>query len=297
MVPSLGGLRPFGCAEERRDRSKAELEVRARNRQGAAFMALAGHGAHFGPRGSSLAPGKALGSLGMTHPRVHPGAVAPGLDHNEASPNSLPARTKGTCCLTPAGLASRIPSQIAQPGERPGSAGHRRGKSRPPCRPGTKLSGSKDPGWPAPWKVVRHRRGKPRRGESLRSWTEGRTLAWRAPLCYLWNREAGMAYPQDLKFTKNDEWIRVEGDQATIGISDYAQQQLSDIVFFETTVGVGDAVAKGATCATVESVKAAAEVYLPVAGTVTAVNEALPTKPEQINTDPHRAAWIGKIKI
>src|SRR3972149_2500151 len=143
MVPSLGGLRPFGCAEERRDRSKAELEVRARNRQGAAFMALAGHGAHFGPRGSSLAPGKALGSLGMTHPRVHPGAVAPGLDHNEASPNSLPARTKGTCCLTPAGLASRIPSQIAQPGERPGSAGHRRGKSRPPCRPPTKLSGSK----------------------------------------------------------------------------------------------------------------------------------------------------------
>jgi len=106
-----------------------------------------------------------------------------------------------------------------------------------------------------------------------------------------------MAYPQDLKFTKNDEWIRVEGDQATIGISDYAQQQLSDIVFFETTVGVGDAVAKGATCATVESVKAAAEVYLPVAGTVTAVNEALPANPEQINSDPHGAAWMVKIKI
>ena len=106
-----------------------------------------------------------------------------------------------------------------------------------------------------------------------------------------------MAFPQDLKFTKNDEWIRVEGDQGTIGISEYAQQQLSDIVFFETTVGVGETAAKGTTCATVESVKAAAEVYLPVAGTVTAVNEALPTKPEQINTDPYGAAWMVKIKI
>jgi len=106
-----------------------------------------------------------------------------------------------------------------------------------------------------------------------------------------------MPFPKDLKFTKNDEWIRVEGDQGTIGISDYAQQQLSDIVFVETTVAVGDAVAKGATCATVESVKAAAEVYSPVAGTVTAVNEALPASPEQINSDAYGAAWMVKIKI
>jgi glycine cleavage system H protein len=106
-----------------------------------------------------------------------------------------------------------------------------------------------------------------------------------------------MAHPQDLRFTKNDEWIRVEGEQGTIGISDYAQQQLSDIVFFETTVAVGDVAGKGDTCATVESVKAAAEVYLPVAGTVTAVNDALPGKPEQINSDPYGAAWMVKIKI
>ena len=106
-----------------------------------------------------------------------------------------------------------------------------------------------------------------------------------------------MTFTQDLKFTKNDEWIRVEGDQGTVGISDYAQQQLSDIVFFETTVGVGETAAKGATCATVESVKAAAEVYLPVAGTVTAVNDALPSTPEQINSDPYGAAWMVKIKI
>jgi glycine cleavage system H protein len=106
-----------------------------------------------------------------------------------------------------------------------------------------------------------------------------------------------MNFPKDLKFTRNDEWIRVEGDQGTIGISDYAQQQLSDIVFVETTVAVGESVAKGATCATVESVKAAAEVYLPVAGAVTAVNEELPKSPEQVNSDPYGAAWMVKIKI
>jgi glycine cleavage system H protein len=106
-----------------------------------------------------------------------------------------------------------------------------------------------------------------------------------------------MNFPQELKFTKNDEWIRVEGDQGTIGISDYAQQQLSDIVFVETTVAVGESVAQGATCATVESVKAAAEVYLPVAGTVSAVNEELPKSPEQVNSDPYGAAWMVKIKI
>jgi glycine cleavage system H protein len=106
-----------------------------------------------------------------------------------------------------------------------------------------------------------------------------------------------MEFPKDLKFTKNDEWIRVEGDQGTIGISDYAQQQLSDIVFVETTLGVGESAAKGATCATVESVKAAAEVYLPVAGSVTAVNEALPKTPELVNSDPYGAAWMVKVKI
>jgi glycine cleavage system H protein len=106
-----------------------------------------------------------------------------------------------------------------------------------------------------------------------------------------------MPFPKDLKYTKNDEWIRVENDQGTIGISDYAQEQLSDIVFFEATVGVGDKLAKGAACATVESVKAAAEVYSPVGGTVTAVNDALPATPEQINTDPYGAAWMIKIKV
>ena len=84
-----------------------------------------------------------------------------------------------------------------------------------------------------------------------------------------------MDFPKDLKYTKNDEWIRVDGKSASVGISDYAQDQLSDIVFVEVTAGVGESVAKGAACATVESVKAATEVYMPVSGTITAVNEAL----------------------
>jgi glycine cleavage system H protein len=106
-----------------------------------------------------------------------------------------------------------------------------------------------------------------------------------------------MQFPQDLRYTKNDEWIRVEGDQGAIGITDYAQDQLSDIVFVEMTVAPGEQAAKGAACATIESVKAAAEVYLPVGGTVTRLNEDLPKNPEQVNRDPFGAAWMVQIKI
>jgi glycine cleavage system H protein len=106
-----------------------------------------------------------------------------------------------------------------------------------------------------------------------------------------------MNFPKDLKYTKNDEWIRVEGKQGTAGISDYAQDQLSDIVFVEVTAGVGDTVAKGAACATVESVKAAAEVYLPVSGTITAINESLPATPELVNKDPYGQAWMVRFDI
>ena len=86
--------------------------------------------------------------------------------------------------------------------------------------------------------------------------------------------------PNGLKFTDNDEWVRVEGDIATIGITDYAQDQLSDIVFVEYLLDEGDDAAKGDTCATVESVKAAADVYLPVSGEITATNEDLADSPE-----------------
>ena len=106
-----------------------------------------------------------------------------------------------------------------------------------------------------------------------------------------------MDFPADLKYTANDEWIRVEGNIGTIGISDYAQDQLSDIVYLEVALSEGDAAAKGDSFGTVESVKAASDVYLPVAGTVTEINEALQDTPEVINSDPYGAGWIVKIEI
>ena len=106
-----------------------------------------------------------------------------------------------------------------------------------------------------------------------------------------------MEFPTDLKYTKNDEWIRVEGKQGTAGISDYAQDQLSDIVFVEVTAGVGETVAKGSGGATVESVKAAAEVYMPVTGKITAVNTSLPESPELVNKDPYGQAWLVRFEI
>ena len=103
--------------------------------------------------------------------------------------------------------------------------------------------------------------------------------------------------PTDLKFTDNDEWVRVEGDTATTGITDYAQDQLSDIVFVEYLLDEGDQGGKGDTCATVESVKAAADVYLPLSGEIISVNEDLADNPELINSDPYGDAWMFKIKL
>ncbi len=106
-----------------------------------------------------------------------------------------------------------------------------------------------------------------------------------------------MNFPKELKYTKNDEWIRAEGNEGTVGITDYAQDQLSDIVFVEYLVDVGESLDKGDTFATVESVKAAADVYMPVSGEIVAVNEDLPDSPEQVNGDPYGAAWMIKLKI
>jgi glycine cleavage system H protein len=106
-----------------------------------------------------------------------------------------------------------------------------------------------------------------------------------------------MNIPSDLKYTENDEWIRVEGDIGTIGITDYAQEQLSDIVYVEILVSEGETVSKGDSCATVESVKAASDVFMPVSGTVVAINEDLADIPETINSDPYGDAWMCKIQI
>jgi glycine cleavage system H protein len=106
-----------------------------------------------------------------------------------------------------------------------------------------------------------------------------------------------MKAPVELKYSKNDEWIRVEGDVAVIGITDYAQDQLSDVVFVEIVAFEGDELGQGETCAVVESVKAAADIYMPVGGEVVAINEALADSPELINEDPFGKAWLIKIKM
>jgi glycine cleavage system H protein len=106
-----------------------------------------------------------------------------------------------------------------------------------------------------------------------------------------------MNIPSDLKYTKNDEWIKVDGKSGIVGITDYAQNQLSDIVFVEIVVSIGDQVKQGDTCATVESVKAAADVYMPVSGKIIQINEKLPDTPEIVNSDPYGQAWLVKVEL
>jgi len=105
-----------------------------------------------------------------------------------------------------------------------------------------------------------------------------------------------MKLPEDLKYTEEHEWVRVEGDVVTVGISDFAQDQLGDVVFVELPE-VGDSVAAGDTFGVVESVKAVSDVYSPVTGEVVEINEALPDEPELINTSPYEDAWMIKVKL
>lgn len=107
---------------------------------------------------------------------------------------------------------------------------------------------------------------------------------------------ADLKFPEDLKYAKSDEWVRIDGDTATIGLSDYAQDQLNDVVYLELPE-VGDSIAKGETFGTVESVKAASDLYMPVGGTITEVNSALEDEPELINSDPYGAGWILRITL
>ena len=103
-------------------------------------------------------------------------------------------------------------------------------------------------------------------------------------------------YPSDCRYSKDHEWIRVAGDAGTIGITDYAQKQLGDVVFLELPA-VGRRLAAGEIFGTVESVKAVSELFSPVAGEVLEVNTALTDKPEAVNTDPHGDAWMIKVKL
>ena len=104
-----------------------------------------------------------------------------------------------------------------------------------------------------------------------------------------------MNIPSNLKYTKADEWLDPESGK--MGLTDYAQNQLSDIVFVEALVDVDDDIAVGEGIAEVESVKASAEVYAPAGGTVVAVNEDLSDNPEVINSDPYGAGWLVQVEV
>lgn len=102
--------------------------------------------------------------------------------------------------------------------------------------------------------------------------------------------------PQDLKYAKSHEWLRIEGDVATVGITDHAQHELTDVVFVELPA-VGRKVAAGEACAVVESVKTASDIYSPISGEVIAVNNDVTQKPDLVNTQPYQDGWFYKVRI
>jgi glycine cleavage system H protein len=102
-------------------------------------------------------------------------------------------------------------------------------------------------------------------------------------------------YPEDFRYTKEHEWVKVEGDTGLVGITDHAQKELGDIVYVDLPK-VGGKVEKGKSLGSVESVKAVSDIYSPVSGEVTAVNEALTSAPEKLSEDPHGAAWLVKVR-
>ena len=105
-----------------------------------------------------------------------------------------------------------------------------------------------------------------------------------------------MAYPTTFRYTKEHEWIEVKGDTGTVGITDYAQHELGDVVFVELPKA-GAKLKAGQSFGTVESVKAVSEIYSPVSGDIVETNGALANEPEKINQDPHGAAWLVKVKL
>jgi glycine cleavage system H protein len=102
--------------------------------------------------------------------------------------------------------------------------------------------------------------------------------------------------PEDLRYAKTHEWVRIEGDTAVVGITDHAQHELTDVVFVELPAS-GRALKAGESCAVVESVKTASDIYSPVAGEVIAANRALSDNPALVNSDPYGAGWFFKVRI
>jgi glycine cleavage system H protein len=105
-----------------------------------------------------------------------------------------------------------------------------------------------------------------------------------------------MNFPADLKYTKDHEWIKIEGDKATIGITDFAQKELGDIVYVDVNT-IGETVEKDAVFGTVEAVKTVSDLFMPVSGEVLEVNKDIDSAPESVNQDPYGKGWMIKIKL
>src|SRR5215467_8442869 len=103
-------------------------------------------------------------------------------------------------------------------------------------------------------------------------------------------------YPEDFRYTKEHEWVRAQGDTASVGITDHAQSELGDIVYVDLPK-VGTKLEKGKSLGSVESVKAVSDIYSPVSGEVIAINDALTSAPEKLNDDPHGEAWLVKLRM
>jgi len=105
-----------------------------------------------------------------------------------------------------------------------------------------------------------------------------------------------MTFPKDLKYTKDHEWVRVSGEEATIGITDFAQRELGDIVFIDVNT-VGEEVAQDEVFGTVEAVKTVSDLFMPVAATVLEVNDKIDSSPELVNQDPYGEGWLVRVKL
>jgi glycine cleavage system H protein len=106
-----------------------------------------------------------------------------------------------------------------------------------------------------------------------------------------------MTFPENIKYAKSHEWVRIEGNDGYVGISDFAQSELGDIVFVDITASIGDELSAGDVFGTIEAVKTVSDLYMPVSGKLVEINEAITDNPETINSDPYGQGWMLKVEV